>query len=167
MKNLNVNQEFQADLALLLRAREERYRHLDRFPELKNVTIVEEKQEGDRLHQVRHISIAESIPPVLTAILPPGADTLIETSDFHLNTNMHSFRLVPGGQGNPLFVIEGDSIYRTKGDGSERVYVIKISSSAFLVSAIVETAIAEIYSHTLEKDYHSIQNFIKMLSENG
>lgn len=167
MKNLNVTQEFQADLGMLLRAREERYRHLDRFPELKNVTVVEEKQEGNRLHQVRHISIAESIPPVLSAILPPGADTLIETSDFHLDTNLHTFRLVPGGQGQPLFVIEGESTYRARGEGSERVYAIKITSTAFLVSGVVEAAIAEIYSHNLEKDFHSIQNFIKMLSEHG
>ncbi len=167
MKTLNVNQEFPVDLATLLRAREERYRHLDKFPELKNVTVVEEHREGNRLHQVRHISIAESMPAVLATVLPPGADTLVETSDFHLDTNRHTFRVVPGGEGQPLFVIEGESEYRAKDDGSsERTYAIKITSKAFLVSGVVETAIAEIYSHSLEKDYNSIQNFIKMLENN-
>lgn len=168
MKTLNIKQEFQVDLPLLLRAREERYRHLDKFPELKNVTIVEEQREDNKLHQVRHISIAESMPAVLSTILPAGADTLIETSDFYLDTNRHVFRVVPGGQGQPLFVIEGESEYRAKGErASERNYTIRISSSAFLVSGVVEAAIAEIYSHSLEKDYNSIQNFIKMLEENG
>ena len=167
MKNLNVTQEFPVDLSTLLRAREERYRHLDKFPELKNVTIVKEEREGDQLHQVRHISIAESMPAVLATILPPGADTLIETSDFHLDTNRHVFKVIPGGQGQPLFSIEGESEYRSKDGSSERVYAIKISSSAFLVSGVVESAIAEIYSHSLEKDYNSILNFIKMLETNG
>lgn len=167
MKTLNVKQEFPVDLPALLRAREERYRHLDKFPELRNVTIVEEHRDGDKLHQVRHISIAESMPAVLATILPAGADTLIETSDFHVNTNRHTFRVIPGGQGQPLFVIEGESDYRAKGDGtSERTYTIRISSNAFLVSGVVETAIAEIYSHSLDKDYNSIQNFIKMLENN-
>lgn len=163
MKNLNLTQEFSVGLPALLRAREERYRHLDKFPELKNVTVAEEKREGDLLHQVRHISISASVPPVLAAILPPGADTLIETSDFHLGTNLHTFRVVPGGSGDPLFVIEGESTYRAKGDSqSERSYTIKIASGAFLVSGLVEAAIAEIYSHSLEKDYNSIQNFINL-----
>jgi len=166
MKTLNLTQEFSVPLAMLLRAREERYKHLDKFPELKNVSVVEEVKQDNNLHQVRHISIAESMPAVLASILPADADTLIETSDFHLDTNKHIFKVVPGGKGQPLFVIEGESEYRAKGEHSERSYVIQISSSAFLVSGVVEAAIAEIYSHSLEKDFTSIQNFITMLSEN-
>lgn len=168
MKTINITQEFTVGLDMLLKARQERYKHLDKFPELKNVTIVKEEESEGKLHQVRHISIAESMPAVLATILPAGADTLVETSDFEHSTNRHIFKVVPSGSGTPLFVIQGESEYRSKTESSsERSYVIKITSTAFLVSAVVEAAIAEIYSHSLEKDFKSIQHFIEMLETNG
>lgn len=167
MKTLEITQEFNVPLNTLLEARIQRYKHLDKFPELKNVKIMEEKQDGDVLYQVRHISIAANIPPILVQILPKGADTLVEESLFYLNTNIHKFKVVPSGGNDQLFLIEGESIYEAKDDNSsQRKYKINITSKVLFIGGAVETAIAEIYSNSLKKDQESIKHFIELIQKN-
>ncbi|MCB1168869.1 MAG: DUF2505 family protein [Leptospiraceae bacterium] len=168
MKNIQVKQEFEVPLQKLLDARQERYKHLDKFPELKNVHIEEETREGDTLKQVRHISIADSLPQVVATLLPSGAETLVETSTFLETTHVHTFRVVPGGNLDHIFVIEGESKYYDLGEErSGRDYDIKVTSKAFLVSGLVENAIADVYAKQLEKDKKSILNFIDVLEKEG
>ena len=166
MKQVQIRQEFDYPLQTLLEAREERYKHLDKFPELKNVSIISEEQTGDILKQTRHISIGDSMPAALVTILPQGASTLVETSEFHAQTHEHTFRVAPGGGLDNLFVVTGSSRYfALDGDRAGRDYEIEIVSKAFLVSAIVEGAIADLYTKNIEKDRQSILKFIEILAE--
>lgn len=167
MKTLEITQEFNVPLETLLKARQERYKHLDKFPELKNVTIIEDRQEGNQLYQTRHISIAASMPPILTQVLPKGTETLVEESVFYLETNKHTFKVVPSGNNESLFLIQGESIYEGKTETtSVRKYKINITSKILFLGPAVEMAIAEIYSNSLKKDMESIQHFIEMLEKN-
>ena len=166
MKKISIVQEFEHPLATLLRAREERYKHLDKFPELKNVEIIEEHTEGDTLKQTRKIHLGSSLPAVLVPLLPSGADTLVETSTFDHKTNEHDFVVVPDGGHGDIFTITGKSRYYERGEGgSARNYEIEIQSKAFLVGSVVETAIGEIYSQNVKKDQNSIEHFIELLKE--
>ncbi len=167
MKILEITQEFNVSLETLLKARQERYKHLDKFPELKNVKIIEDRLEGNQLFQIRHISIGASIPPILTQVLPKGADTLVEESVFYLDTNKHIFKVVPSGNNDNLFFIQGESLYEAKTPySSVRTYKIQITSKILFLGPAVEVAIAEIYSNSLKKDMDSIQHFIQMLNQN-
>lgn len=164
---VKVEQEFDYPLETLLRAREERYKHLDKFPELKNVTIVEESREGDVLRQVRHISIAESMPAALSSVMPADAAKLIESSEFKETEHVHSFEVTPGG-GLDIFKITGISKYYPLDENrSGRNYEIEIKSKVFLAGPMIEGAIADVYRKNLEKDKASIANFIQMLEKEG
>lgn len=164
---VKVEQEFEYPLETLLRAREERYKHLDKFPELKNVTIVEENREGGVLRQVRHISIAESMPAALASVMPADAAKLIESSEFQETDHVHTFEVIPGG-GLDIFKITGISKYYTLDEKrSGRNYEIEIKSKVFLAGPMIEGAIADVYRKNLEKDKTSIANFIKMLEGEG
>ena len=168
MKKIKVQQEFDCALDVLLRAREERYKHLDKFPELKNVHIVSEERVDHILKQKRNISIADSMPPIIGSLLPSGADTLAEESEFDDRSNTHTFRVVPGGNLDNIFVVKGVSHYYSLPENrSARDYDIEITSRAFLVSLVVENAIADLYEHNLRKDRKSILNFIQILEEEG
>jgi hypothetical protein len=46
-----VTHKFNYSLFDLLRAREDRYKYLDKFPDLKNVTLLEERKEGKLIFQ--------------------------------------------------------------------------------------------------------------------
>jgi hypothetical protein len=167
MKTIEIIQEFSVPLELLLKARQERYKHLDKFPELKNVKIINEYQTENTLHQVRHISIGASMPPILVQVLPKGADTLVEESDFFLDTNIHKFKVVPAGGNDHLFLIEGESIYEKKEENSSiRKYKINITSKVMFLGGAIEAAIAEIYTNSLKKDQESIKHFIELLQHN-
>ncbi len=164
MKKITVRQEFEYPLETLLLAREERYKHLDKFPELKNVHIIEETRENGILKQVRHIDLGESLPVAISALMPGEATVLVESSEFNEATHEHSFHVVPGGGLDNIFTVEGVSRYHALEDGkSARDYEIQIRSRAFLVGPVVEGAIAEVYSNNLNKDRQSILNFIKQL----
>lgn len=167
MKKLSIRQEFEHPLQTLLEAREERYKRLDKFPELKNVRVVSETREGELLKQVREISIADSLPPIIATLLPAGADHLLESSEFDSREHLHTFRVTPGGH-DQIFLIKGESRYYSTGDNaSGRSYDIDITSKAFLVGPVVENAIAEVYAKNLEKDRRSILHFIELLKEEG
>jgi len=152
-----VTHSFSVPLAKLLHAREERYKHLDQFPDLKNVTLLEETKEGNIITQKRKVSLEGSMPAVLSAALTDLS--LLEESTFDITTNTHEFKISPPGKDN-VFIIKGKSIYQAAGDGSERSYDVEVLSSLLFVSPIVEKAIEEIHKHSLEKDRKSIAKFL-------
>lgn len=168
MKKISIEQTFDHPLSTLLRAREERYKHLDKFPELKNVTVVSESHEGHILKQVRNISLADSMPAVLQTVLPSGANMLVEESEFDDQSNIHTFKVSPGGGLDNIFAVKGISKYfATSEDKATRTYDIEIVSKVLFVGAVVESAIGDMYKHQLEKDKASIENFIRILKEEG
>ncbi|MBX7058473.1 MAG: DUF2505 family protein [Leptospirales bacterium] len=166
MRKISIQQDFPHALAMLLDAREERYKRLDKFPELKNVHIVSESRHGRILDQKREISIADSMPAVIATLLPAGADVLVEVSQFDEDSHVHTFTVTPGGANDHIFRIKGVSRYYESGAGeSARSYDIEIHSDAFLVGPLIENAIADVYARNLERDRRSILNFIQLLNE--
>jgi hypothetical protein len=153
-----VTHKFNYSLFDLLRAREDRYKYLDKFPDLKNVTLLEEKKEGKLIFQKRKVSLASSLPPVLVPLLDDAS--LLEESTFNTETNTHDFKIFPP-KNDKVVTITGHSVYRTTSDGfSERVYNVEVKSGVLFVGSLVEAAIEGIHKHSLEKDKNSIQKFL-------
>jgi hypothetical protein len=153
-----VTHKFNYSLFDLLRAREDRYKYLDKFPDLKNVTLLEEKKEGNLIFQKRKVSLASSLPPVLVPLLDDAA--LLEESTFNTDTNTHDFKLFPP-KNEKTITITGHSVYHTTSDGfSERVYNVEVKSGVLFIGGLVEAAIEGIHKHSLEKDRISIQKFL-------
>lgn len=154
-----VRHTFQYSLADVLEARENRYKHLDKFPELQNVTLLEEKREGNKIYQKRKVSLASSLPAVLQNVLKDAS--LLEDSVFDTTSNTHEFKLFPPDN-EKVVKITGKSIYRSLSENEcERVYDIEVKSEVFLVSALIEAAIEEIHKHSLEKDKNSILHYLQ------
>jgi len=159
-----VTHKFNYSLFDLLRAREDRYKYLDKFPDLKNVTLLEEKKEGNLIFQKRKVSLASSLPPVLVPLLDDAS--LLEESTFNTETNTHDFKISPPKNGN-VVMITGHSVYRSTSDGfSERIYNVEVKSSVLFIGSLVEAAIEGIHKHSLEKDRVSIQKFLDDKMEN-
>jgi hypothetical protein len=154
-----VKHVFNYSLAEVLAAREDRYKHLDKFPELQNVTLLEERKEGNNVFQKRKVSLAKSLPPVLQSLLKDPS--LIEESVFHLDNNTHEFKFHPPDNEKVVKIL-GKSSYRAISETQcERVYEVEVKSEVFLVSGLVEVAIEEIHKHSLEKDKSSILNYLE------
>lgn len=153
-----VTQKFEVPLDKLLQAREDRYKHLDQFPDLKNVNLLEERKEDSKIYQKRRIDLGASMPPVLaTALSEP---CLMEDSVFFTETNTHEFKLYPPDKEN-VVTITGVSVYKSDGeDKSERVYDVEVKSKLLFVAPAVELAIEGIHKHSLEKDMASIRKFL-------
>lgn len=154
-----VKHVFDYSLAEVLVAREDRYKHLDKFPELQNVTLLDERKDGNKLFQKRKVSLAKSLPAVLQNLMKDAS--LIEESVFHTDTNTHDFTFTPP-DGAKIVTIIGKSHYKSIGENQcERTYDVEVKSSVFLVGPLVEAAIEEIHKHSLDKDKNSILNFLK------
>ncbi|MCC5813162.1 MAG: DUF2505 domain-containing protein [Leptospira sp.] len=155
-----VTQKFEVSLEKLLQAREDRYKHLDKFPDLKNVSLIEEKKEGNRIIQKRKIDIGASMPPILASAL--SEPCLMEDSVFFTETNTHEFKLYPPDKEN-VVTITGVSVYRSVDENnSERVYDVEVKSRLMLIAMAVEMAIEGIHKHSLEKDMASIRKFLEI-----
>ncbi|MDX1961128.1 MAG: DUF2505 family protein [Leptospiraceae bacterium] len=153
-----VKHTFDYPLAELLAAREERYKYLDKFPELKNVTLLDEKKEGNKIFQKRQVSLMSSLPVVLQPLLKDTG--LIEESVFDTQDNTHIFTFTPPGNAK-IFVIKGKSTYRSISEKqSERIYEVEVKSETFLVSGAIEAAIEGVHKHSLDKDKNSILKFL-------
>jgi hypothetical protein len=154
-----VTHTFEYSLPELLSAREDRYKYLDKFPDLQNVTLLEERKEGNKIFQKRSVSLASSLPQVLQPLL---RDTgLIEESVFYTETNTHEFTFYPPSN-KSIVTISGKSAYSSISDSqSQRIYQCEVKSGVFLISGVVEAAIEEIHKHSLEKDKNSILNFLR------
>jgi len=153
-----VSHEFAVPLEKLLQAREDRYKHLDKFPDLKNVTLVEERKEGDLVFQKRKMSLEGSMPSVLTAAL--SDPSLFEDSTFDTKSLTHTFKIAPPDKEN-VFRILGKSVYASSGENtSRRSYEVEVKSDLLFVAPLVEKAIEEIHKHSLEKDRKSISKFL-------
>ena len=154
-----VTHKFNCPLSTLLLAREERYKHLDKFPDLKNVTLLEEKKEGNKIIQKRKVGLGGSLPSVLASLLDEAA--LLEESVFDTDKNTHEFTMAPP-KNEKVVAIKGFSVYKSTGENSsERSYEIEVKSGVFLVGGLIEAAIEEIHKHSLEKDKNSILAFIE------
>ncbi|PJZ70784.1 DUF2505 domain-containing protein [Leptospira perolatii] len=159
MKQYKVVQTFPVPLQDLLKAREDRYKYLDQFPELKNVELLEERKDGNQVFQKRKVKLAESLPKVVAAVL--SDPSLLENSVFDLSTNTHEFTIAPPGN-DSIVTIKGKSIYKSLGPNeSERSYDVQVTSGVFLMGSVIETVIEEIHRHSLEKDKNSISEFLK------
>ncbi|MCE9501880.1 MAG: DUF2505 domain-containing protein [Leptospira sp.] len=153
-----VVQKFDVSLPELLRAREDRYKNLDKFPDLKNVSLLDEKKEGNKVFQKRKIDLGASLPQVLSVAL--NDPSLIEESSFDLDSNTHIFKLFPPNN-EKVVTITGKSLYREiSPNSSERSYEVEVKSEVFLVGGLIEGAIEEIHKHSLEKDKNSINQFL-------
>lgn len=157
-----VTHKFNYPLSDLLAAREDRYKHLDRFPDLKNITLIDERKEGNKIFQKRKISLVGSLPPVMANMLEEAA--LLEESVFDTETNTHDFKLFL--QKMKVVTIKGTSLYsETSSSTSQRSYEVEVKSSVFIVGGLIETAIEEIHKHSLEKDKNSILKFLQDKTE--
>lgn len=155
-----VTQKFDVSLEKLLQAREDRYKHLDKFPDLKNVSLLDEKKEDNRIIQKRKIDIGASMPPVLASAL--SEPCLMEDSVFFTDTNIHEFKLYPPNKEN-VVTITGVSEYKSVDENhSERVYDVNVKSKLLLIAPAVEMAIEGIHKHSLEKDMASIRKFLEL-----
>ena len=150
-----------------MRAREDRYKHPERFPELKHVKVVSDTWEGHIHKQERHISILGGMPAVLLPLLPGGDTTMVEWSEFDTQTNQHTFRIIPKGMlAGDIFTIDGISNYFSLDNGnSARSYDIKIESGVFLAGSLIETTLSELYVQNAERDRNSIVEFIQSTEE--
>jgi hypothetical protein len=155
-----VTQKFEVPLDKLLHAREDRYKHLDKFPDLKNVSLIEEKKEGNKIFQTRKIDLGASLPPILaTALSEP---CLMEDSTFFTDTLIHEFKLFPPDKEN-VVTIKGVSVYKKIDENnSERVYEVEVKSKLLFIAPAVELAIEGIHKHSLEKDMNSIRKFLNL-----
>jgi hypothetical protein len=154
----SIKQSFEVSLEKLLQAREDRYKHLDQFPDLKDVILLEERKEGKNIFQKRKVDFGSKIPAVLaTALNDP---CLMEESVFDTESHTHEFKMFPPGK-ESVVTIFGKSLYKSTGENSsERSYDVDIRSGVLFVSPLIEAAVEEIHKHSLEKDRQSIRKFL-------
>lgn len=159
-----LEQEFDFPLDKLLRAREDRVKHLDEFPDFEHVHIEEDVTEGKIRRVRRAISMSAKLPAAVQSVMP-SLSNMEEVSTFDLDEHVHEFVMNPRGR-DDVFQMKGVSKYGELPEGrSYRSYEIEVTSRMFLVGPLVERAIANIHQNNLVKDKASLEKFIRLYGD--
>lgn len=160
----SLKQDFPYSLEKVLEARDKRWDNLDKFPELKNQQLLEEKTEDDILHQKRRLDFGTQVPSIVKTALPNGMLELIEDSQFNTQSKVHSFTVYPKGM-EKKFMIKGKTNYVAVDDqSSRREYEIEIKVNVPVIGGTIESQVAKQYKNSIIKDHKKLMDFIKETS---
>ena len=159
---------FDAPLEKVNEAREKRFEHPDKFPDLKKVKVLEEKKEGKILKKKQYIEISSAIPKQARKFLPVDVLNCIDESVYDLEKNTHHWS-VTSAKHKKIFKIDGDSEYvEFEEDGrvkTKREYKISIKVNIPLFAKVAEQAILTTYVKNMKKDCESIKKMLRMMDK--
>ncbi len=162
MKTLQFQQEFDCSLENLLRYWRDNYElpKQTAFP----IRLLSERQEDELLHREREIDVSAYIPSAVRLFLDsnPDSSLILETSQFHKQSNLYSFTMNPKNKNKALFFIQGEVQYDAVDAGkSRRSYHLSIESGVPLLAGVIEAGLYDAYKKTAQKEYSFIVESIE------
>lgn len=149
-------------------AREKRFEHPEKFPEMKHQKVIEKREEGNKLFQKREIELSASIPKALQRVLSEEMMKCIDDSVYDLETGIHTWS-VKSMTKNSIFKCTGYSKYTEFETGGEtktrRLLEIEVKVNLPVIGSLAEQVIMEAYKKSLMKDNESIAEMVKMMKD--
>lgn len=163
---IQLKQAFDAPVDMVLRARDERFDHLDKIPGLKPRKILERRDTETGYFTRRAFEAGENaVPGAIKKMLSPNMFKFIEHLTFDKATNTMKWHMESGAQKENL-TWKGVTQFIDKGDGrSERILDCTISVKAPLIGGQLEKAIAAGFKKSMEKDQQTIAAMIELISK--
>ena len=164
MKELKFEQKFDYSLESVLKLREYRYKNPKDYKGIAKVSIESETKEGTKTHFIRKIKIS-NLPDFIPKNISSQLTFILEESTFDNANNTHTLELKPAEKLSKFFSLKSSSSYISLDENTcKRNYEVEIESKVFLLSSVIETAIAEYYTKSIEEDYKTLN---KTLSESS
>ena len=156
--------EFDATADVVWEAREKRFEHPERFPELQKQELIDRKEEGDIIKQKRKIELSASIPKALRTILPSEMMKCIDESVYDMKKGTHHFVVKPNFKSD-VFVCKGYSKYTETNGKTKRYIELEVKVKVPIVGKMAEEVILESYKKNVLRDNESMKEMIAMMKK--
>ena len=113
---------------------------LGELPKLGRPRLLDQRVEGDLVHQRVHYAFAGDLSPAVTAVVDPAKLTWVEESTLDRRTHQTTFRIVPDHYRNRLQA-SGSFALTADGDTTRRLAEGNVKVHFALVGGRVERAI--------------------------
>ena len=160
---VQLKQVFNAPVDLVLRARDERFDHLDKIPGLRPRKILDRQETAAGWKTRRAFEAGENaVPHAIKKMLSPDMFRFVEHLAYEKATNTMQWQMEPGVQKDKL-LWKGVTRYVDKGEECERIIDCTIQVKTPLIGGQLEKAIASGFKSSMEKDHKTIAAMIEII----
>jgi hypothetical protein len=163
--NLKVVHTFDAPVDVVMRARDERFNHIDKIPGLKKPDITERKETGDTVTTRREFKADADVPGPVKKMLSAEMFHFTEIMTLYKSENKLEWNIVPKAQQDKL-LWKGVSRYTDKGGKTERVIDAVVKVKIPFIGDLMEKTIASGFKSSMDKDHKTISAMIDLI-KNG
>lgn len=160
--NLKLVHTFDAPVDLVMRARDERFNHIDKIPGLKKPNITERKETDDTLTTRREFKADANVPGPVKKMLSEEMFHFTEIMTLHKKENKLEWNIVPKAQQDKL-VWKGVSRYVDKGGKTERVIESIVKVKVPFIGDTMEKTIASGFKSSMDKDHKTINAMLDLI----
>lgn len=162
---ISMKQSFEAPLDIVLRAREERFDHIEKIDGMKKPAIKERIEDTNKIVTKREFNIAlDKTPASIKKMLAPDVFKFVETAIWDKSSNSLRWEMIPRAQKDRL-EWKGETKYFANGDKSERAIECNIRVRVPIIGDAIERMIAEGFKKSQQKDFNSIAAMSKLIIE--
>jgi hypothetical protein len=164
--NVQLKQVFDAPVDIVLRARDERFAHIEKIPGLKPRDILERKETATGWQTRRAFEAGENaVPGAVKRMLSPDMFKFVEHLTFDAAAKTMTWHMEPAAQKDNL-TWKGVSRFVDRADGkSERIIDCTVRVKAPIIGGQLEKAIASGFKKSMEKDHATIQAMIALINK--
>jgi hypothetical protein len=159
---------FDAPEAMVWEAREKRFEHPERFPELQKQELMDRKEDGDVIKQKRKIELSASVPKALRTVLPAEMLKCIDESVYDRSKGTHHFVVKPNFK-TDVFTCKGFSKYEEFEEGgkvkTKRYLELDVIVKVPIVGRKAEEVILDGYKKNVLRDNDSITEMVEMMKK--
>lgn len=162
--DVKIIQEIDAPLEVTLRAKDERYNHLDKIEGLKKLDYKSVKEDDAKITTTRDFEISmDKTPPPIRKMIPEELFKFVEEGTWHKKENKQEWEMVSAAKGKITW--KGVTTYKSKGDSTEREILCTIKVKVPFIGDGIEKQMAAGFKKSQEKDLKTLVAMTQLIKD--
>ncbi len=159
---VKMTQEFDAPLDIVLRAKDERYDHIDRIDGLKKLNFTEVDEDDKTVKTTRPFDVDMSkTPAAVRKMLPPDMFSFVETAVWDKEKKQVEWEMK--SKAKKKLVWKGITSYKSKGGKTERNIDCTIKVKVPFIGDAIEKTMASGFKKSMEKEFRTIDRMAQLI----
>lgn len=159
---VKMTQAIDAPLDMVLRAKDERYDHIDKIEGLKKLDYKERKEDDKKITTSRDFEISmDKTPPPIRKMIPEELFKFVEVGAWHKAENKQEWEMVSAAKGKIAW--KGVTSYKAAGDKTERTIQCEIKVKVPFIGDAIEKQMAAGFKKSQEKDLKTLVAMVDLI----
>lgn len=161
---VKIVQEINAPLEVVLRAKDERYDHIDKIDGLKKLDYKSRNEDDAKITTSRDFEISmNKTPPPIRKMIPEELFKFVEEGTWSKKENRQDWEMVSAAKGKITW--KGSTSYKAKGDATEREILCTIKVKVPFIGDGIEKQMAAGFKKSQEKDLKTLEAMVQLIKD--